>query len=56
MLETSHALECLPEVIVAQVVCSTNEFVHHQLHPELSGLVLNDEQQFIVVITQGLLC
>ena len=37
------------ELVGAQQVAAPSELVEHELQPELGGLVLDDEQQFVVM-------
>ena len=38
------------QLVVAQQVAGRLELVQHELQPQLGGLVLDDEQQFVVVL------
>ena len=50
MLHTSHTLERVRQVVVAQVGAGLVQLVHDQLHPELGRLMLDDEQEFVGVL------
>ena len=46
---TRQHFESIGQFIFFNVTNGRSQFVQHQLHPELAGLVLNDEQHFVVI-------
>src|SRR5579862_2220729 len=53
LLDSGQDLEAGRERIGAYVGDRGGEFVHHQLHPQLRSLVLDDEEHFVVVRGAG---
>ena len=51
----SQGLESRSRTIGRHVFDGRAEFVQHQLHPQLAGLMLDDEQHLVVVGRQGCL-
>ena len=50
MLDAGDALEGGRELVGSQHSARLAQLVQHELEPELSALVLNDEQQLVVVL------
>ena len=50
MLDPRQALAGPRQVVGVEEAAGTDELVHHQLQPQLGGLVLDDEEQLVGVL------